>query len=288
MHLLVEEGKHALATDKNGDGVFTKGYDVNLRINDAWGVRDIIRTGMLFSGGFESWMAKTRRPEHRVIVPMPADSPLRDRLDKLIAGEPLAVYELRPLPALAAAGDDKALRHLLEGKSVEGWPATDVFDDAAQLRDWVAEGAARKSLSLAYRNDGRGGVSMVFPFFVVNHLLEPMTGGYLLHRIYLQGPELKDFGWMLLYTPSASRWMDTYLAAGAEAYRTWEDGIQTDKEWNFVSEIGFKFRVNVEKTPVKFLSALTPYWGLRTGIKNTGFFDIKKLSYVLEFGAGSF
>ena len=44
MHLLVEEGKHALATDKNGDGVFTQGYDVNVRINDAWGTRDIIRT----------------------------------------------------------------------------------------------------------------------------------------------------------------------------------------------------------------------------------------------------
>ncbi len=54
--------QQGLATDKNGDGVFTPGYDVNVRINDAWGVRDIIRTGMLFSGGFEGWMAKVRRP----------------------------------------------------------------------------------------------------------------------------------------------------------------------------------------------------------------------------------
>ena len=36
--------RHGLATDKNGDGVFTPGYDVN----DAWCVRDIIRTGMLY------------------------------------------------------------------------------------------------------------------------------------------------------------------------------------------------------------------------------------------------
>ncbi|MGD8361802.1 MAG: hypothetical protein PVJ04_10245, partial [Gemmatimonadota bacterium] len=30
MHLLVEEGKHAFGTDKNGDGVFTPAYDVNV------------------------------------------------------------------------------------------------------------------------------------------------------------------------------------------------------------------------------------------------------------------
>ncbi len=38
MHLLVEEGKHAMATDKNADGYYTPGYDVTTRINDAWGV----------------------------------------------------------------------------------------------------------------------------------------------------------------------------------------------------------------------------------------------------------
>ncbi|UCC72368.1 MAG: hypothetical protein JSV86_18690 [Gemmatimonadota bacterium] len=40
MHILVEEGKHGLATDKNGDGYFTPGYDVSRHINDAWGGRD--------------------------------------------------------------------------------------------------------------------------------------------------------------------------------------------------------------------------------------------------------
>jgi hypothetical protein len=56
MTVLVEEGKHALATDKNGDGYFTRSYDANVRVNDAWGVRDIIRSGGLFAGGYESWM----------------------------------------------------------------------------------------------------------------------------------------------------------------------------------------------------------------------------------------
>ena len=39
--LLVEEGKHAVAPDRNADGVYTPGYDVNKRIKDAWGVRDV-------------------------------------------------------------------------------------------------------------------------------------------------------------------------------------------------------------------------------------------------------
>jgi len=35
--LIVEEGKHAMCTDKNGDGYFTPGFDVNERVNDALG-----------------------------------------------------------------------------------------------------------------------------------------------------------------------------------------------------------------------------------------------------------
>lgn len=35
-HILVEEGKHASVTDMNGDGYYTPGYDVNIRMNDAW------------------------------------------------------------------------------------------------------------------------------------------------------------------------------------------------------------------------------------------------------------
>ncbi|MBD3243598.1 MAG: hypothetical protein GF331_23615, partial [Chitinivibrionales bacterium] len=40
--LLVEEGKHATSPDRNADGYYAPGYDVNDRINDAWGVRDIL------------------------------------------------------------------------------------------------------------------------------------------------------------------------------------------------------------------------------------------------------
>jgi hypothetical protein len=115
MTLLVEEGKHATSTDKNGDGYFTPGYDVNKRVNDAWGVRDVMRTGALYSGSFQAWMAKVRNEEHRVFPPLPEDSPLRKRY--LVDGEyapEYAKYSLRPFPSAEKAQPD--LVHFIADK----------------------------------------------------------------------------------------------------------------------------------------------------------------------------
>ena len=288
MHLLVEEGKHGIATDKNGDGYFTPGYDVNVRINDAWGVRDNMATGLMATGKYESWMTKVRRPEDRVLPPLPDDSPWRPEFERRTTGESLAVYELRPLPSSDIAGDDEGLRHIIHGHEVRNWPELGELTSAKQWESFVEEGTAIKSLSIAFRADGDLGFSFVFPFFIVKHLTDPMTGGYIVQRMYLKDHGLQDFGWMAMYTPSASRWMDTYLAAGAEKDATVDSlGVKTS-EWDFVFETGLKFRVNMQHSPLKFLSVLTPYWGLRAGIKNRGFFDINRLTYVFEIGAGSF
>lgn len=79
---------------------------------------------------------------------------------------------------------------------------------------------------------------------------------------------------------------DGYFALGVE----WDEeevreGVFETKT-DFVLESGIKFRVNMTKTPLKFLSFLWEFGGLRVGIKNKGAFDIKSLQYVLEFGAG--
>ncbi len=91
---------------------------------------------------------------------------------------------------------------------------------------------------------------------------------------------------MAMYTPSASRWIDTYLAAGVEWDREQVAGI-SQRQTNFVLESGLKFRVNITQTPVKFLGVLTDFWGFRVGLKSYGFFDLDRLTYVLEIGAGS-
>jgi len=164
-----------------------------------------------------------------------------------------------------------------------------VFEAVDQVNDWLTAGTAKKSLSIAAYSDGSGlGFSWVFPLFIVKNMTIPMTGGYLLHRMYLKGDGLGDFGWMLLYANSASRWVDTYLSAGVEWHNVTNDLGESSSQTDFVLETGLKFRAQIGSTPLKFLSFFTDFWGIRAGIKNYGFFDIDQLTYVLEVGAGSF
>jgi hypothetical protein len=178
----------------------------------------------------------------------------------------------------------------VKDKEVPGWPVVSQAGGFSQLEGWVESGIAKKSLSIAaYADGGKNlGVSWVFPFFVVKNLEIPMSGGYLLHRMYLTGDRMRDFGWMALYANSASRWFDTYFAAGAEWQKPLnEDGTRSHRT-DFVLETGIKFRAQIGHSPLKFLSFFTDFWGVRAGIKNYGFFDIDRLTYVLELGAGSF
>ena len=115
----------------------------------------------------------------------------------------------------------------------------------------------------------------------------PLVGGWLVNRIYLQDKNWRDFGYNILYTPSASRFMDPYFAAGFEIDKY--DIPETNsvgKRTDFVMETGMKFRGNVKFSPLKFLSVLTDFWGARVGIKNRGFMNINEFSYIFEIGAG--
>jgi len=69
--VLVEEGKHASSPDRNGDGVYSPGFDVDIHPNDAWGIRDSLRTRWLQGPAFRSDMAKRRRDANRVFPPNP-------------------------------------------------------------------------------------------------------------------------------------------------------------------------------------------------------------------------
>jgi hypothetical protein len=290
MHLLVEEGKHGLATDKNGDGYFTPGYDVSRHINDGWGVRDNIRSGQLVTGGYQAWMTKVRRDEHRVYPPLPEDSPGRARLARRGYYDPdvsYIEYEIRPLPPAELGAYDRGLHHFMVDKEVPGWPEINTGETLQDLLDWVDEGSVVKSLAISLMNDGDWGFSFVFPFFIVKNLETNISGGFLVWRMYLKDIELRDFGVMLMYAPSASRWFDTYFALGYEWYEEGPRGAPPEKFDDFVLETGFKFRVQLGTSPLKFLTFFTDFWGFRAGIKNYGFTDIDRLTYVLEFGAGA-
>jgi len=285
IHLLVEEGKHATCTDKNADGYYTPNYDVNHHVNDAWGVRDVIRGGVLYTSSYESWMAKVRRPEDRVYPPLPADSPVGagpgDDRDK----SKHVVYALRPFPSADRASDD--LKHFISDKGDPDWPAVVKNDGAEQFYRWLGSESFVKSLSVAFYADGDMGLSFVFPLFIVKGFEDPLGGGFITNRVIFKDEGLRDASWMLQYTPSASRWLDPYFCAGAEWDKSDVPGGGTDRATDFVFETGIKFRADVRHTPLKFLERLTDFWGVRAGIKNNGFFDIDRMRYVLEFGAGT-
>ena len=287
MHVMSEEGKHASCPDKNADGYFTPSYDVNRRVNDAWGVRDVIASGSLFTGGFQAWMAKVRRPEHRVFPPLPEDSPLRKRhsRDDVYAPDN-AIYELRPFPTAARAEHD--LVHFIADKGDTNWPAVQEASTLKVFQDWADRESFVKSLSVGFYADGNYGFSISFPFFIVKNFEDPMGGGFITHRMAFTDDNLRDFTWMANYSPSASRWIDPYFSAGCEWNK--EDdpsgtGETTDRDP--VIETGLKFRASLTHTPVKFLTKLADFWGLRFGMKTNGFFDIDTLRYAIEVGAGT-
>jgi hypothetical protein len=283
--ILVEEGKHASCTDKNGDGYYTPGYDVNRRINDAWGVRDIIRSGGLSTGGFESWMAKVRKDGDAVFPPLPAGSPLRSKheVDGVYAPR-CAKYELRPFPSSALAPDD--LKPFIDSKGSPDWPEFVESGSFEQMTDWFVEERFMKSVGIALRYDGDYGISFTFPFFIVKNLEERMSGGWIVNRIYLKDHGLRDFGYNVMYMRSASRWVDGYFAAGFESDAYDIPGAVERKNY-FVSETGIKFRFNLSHTPLSFLTILgTEFWGVRIGIKYRGTWEFDSIGYVAEVGAG--
>ena len=287
IHILVEEGKHASCTDRNADGYYTPGYDVTQHQNDAWGVRDTLGTGTFFTGDYKSWMTKVRQDDTRVLPPLPDDSPLRAELS--VDGEYApenAVYILRPYPTAERAAP--GLKPYIADKGDPGWPEIETDTGVKRFERWVTDESWARSWALAVRgaNDDLG-FSLSFPLLIFKNVQDPLGGGWFVHRIYFQGSELEDFGWMVNYSPSASRWVDGYFALGYEWDHEVSDGVGHTSS-HFVTESGLKFRLNIHHSPLSFLAKLgTGFWGFRAGIQFRGVWSFDSLGYVVEFGAGS-
>jgi len=246
----------------------------------------VIRSGTLGSGGFQSWMAKFRSPETRVFPPLPEDSPLRasHTRDGVYAPDN-AVYELRPFPHPELAREDPKLVPFIADKGNPDWPVVEEGNEFVKMRDFVRDESFVSSVSVAYRHDGDHGVALVFPLFIVRNFEDPVAGGWVVNRILLSDKKLRDITWQGLYTTSASRWIDGYIAAGAK----WDDNGTSTKAI-FVTETGFKFRFDLAHTPFKFLTKLgTDFWGIRMGINYSGAnaWNLDHVGYAFEIGAGT-
>jgi hypothetical protein len=300
LSILIEEGKHASCADKNADGQYTPGYDVNRAINDAWGVRDIISSGKLVTGGYQAWMSKQRRPDSILFPPLPETSPHKAKLlEKFGEIQPANVYTLRPYPEYPIANIDKNLDHLMKSKKPHDWPNEDKVRGDGSIKQWVKQEKAFRSLNVANRWDDSNGLSFGIPLLIFKSVEAPMTGGWFFHKLSFGDTDsvLSDslfrfeklIGHEIVHTSSASKWIDTYIGLGYEVYDVNFDRIEVDYKTYFVSEAGLKFRVNVSKTPLKFLKYLgTDFWGLRLGWKHVGFDPFIYNGFVIEFGAGAF
>ena len=301
LSILIEEGKHASCTDKNADGAFTPGYDVTKRINDAWGVRDIITSGKLVTGSYQAWMSKNRTPESILFPPIPPNSlhyeQLVSKFGDYLEGNQ---YQLRPYPDYPRKDIDKNLKKLMKGKKPHKWPSIDKVKGDVSLKLALKEDKAYRSFGAAYRWDDSNGYTVTVPLLIFKTVEAPMTGGYLFNKFNLGGgiTSIKNgsvmvnklLGHQIVHTSSASKWIDTYVGFGYETYDTnIQPNLGEEFDTYFVSEAGIKIRLNISKTPLKFLRWLgTEFWGVRIGWKNLGFHPFANSGFIIELGAGVF
>jgi hypothetical protein len=294
MTILVEEGKHGNCTDRNGDGYYSPGYDVNKRVNDAWGVKDIMGAGMVVTPNYNSWMTKVRSEESRIAPPLPEDSPwyghFTDDYSHGKANE--RQYTLRPVPDIrgvdfSSIENGNTLEHFIEDKGYPDWPDANETDAFETLRREMFDEGFLSSYGYGYRYDGIDALTVTCPLFLTRNFEAPVIGGWFVNRLYMNlglfKSDFKVWGHQITYTPSASRWLDLYVGAGYEVRDVGNDVNKT----RFVYEAGNKFRANVMHSPLKFLRYLgSDFWGVRLGVRAAGYPGIDDLSFIVEVGAG--
>jgi hypothetical protein len=297
--ILVEEGKHGSCTDRNGDGFYSPGYDVNQRVNDAWGIRDVLRTGVMFTAKYQAWMTKVRPVDARIVPPLPYDSALYPHFKNhyRFRKYEFTQYQLRPFPEwseIRYEGIKHAdfLKRIIEDKKYPEWPEVVDYSQFKQLGRTLYDEAFTRSYGIGYRYDGRSKIYLTFPFLIIRNVEAPVIGGWFAWtadvNVGTLGGDFERFSQRLMYTPSASRWLDSYGAIGYE-YQKYAETDTSYAKTDFVFELGIKIRGSIAKTPVGFLKYLgTDFWGIRVGIRSYGFHDFKTTRFIGEIGTGAF
>lgn len=289
--LVVEEGKHASCTDRNSDGRFTPGYDINQFVNDGWGVRDVFGAGFLFTGNYSAYMTKPRSRDTRILPPVDAQPPcVPDRLSSLVEPEnSLGRYELRSGAHLGTCdamgtGRDSSFLHVMMrvnglGRQTGMVQEDNLFDQRFVRTVSGAPGLAKRA---AVRWDERE-VGVTFSLFGID------TGeGWLVGRLHLIGGVSTE----LLFTRSASRWTDGYFLGGWEwknAYTRTENGVEVVVDpyrSQAVWETGVRLRVGLPEGPIRWLFLNQRFAGIRTGIRFNGVERLQNARFTLEFGSG--
>lgn len=321
--VLVEEGKHASSPDRNGDGVFTPGYDVNERVAEAWGVRDNFGSGLIVPK-YHAEDSKRRDPDHRIFP------------GGLDAGDPLLEYyrdcsspaETWPVAGSArdaASGEDArdasgqaAPTYALQSAhavpdlaSAQGLGDGD-FGDRPRRHDFLREKASvlvhRTSINarwdqpvkFAVGDSGKGlrarwpnQLTLTLPGIRPGPLPVWLAarGTFNIDRTELTPHRFQRIDVLVL--PSAARWFDSYIAL-------W--GYSRGENAQLLPEVGYRIRLVSKEPPFRFprgLAQIVPLLGLRVGLRlpslprllgidRPGQDGARAVRIVVEFGGGAF
>ena len=302
IHILVEEGKHASCTDRNADGIYTPGYDVNIDATDAWGVRDIIRSGRVPASSFRAEMAKPRRAEDRIcpdvdVAIYPAN--LRSNYQQWCGtGNPR--YDL----VLAPRDWRKRLKEWPHGKATTQ-EKEDKKEVAAKLSEkefgnpgasWFPHGIGTWPWNLRADSQSLGLAAKTTVFFripVPKDLIKYDGKFHIQFNLMIEGAKkaITDFvrpvsirsDLLLVYTPSLGRAIDWFFAVGPALELKDEDRENYRASVNPAAEGGIRLRV-APATTRRFFN----FVGFRVGGRvNFGLTKIRNQDIFVEFGFGS-
>jgi len=271
--VLIEEGTHAGGPDRNADGLFTPRHDINRRVRDAQGVRDV-DAGTRLAGGFDASMFKQRQRGYRLLPPavlrVGADgNPLTSTVSA--AGE-LGRYELRPATSVPVCTtqppEGRRLRTLMRDQRFNPDDEPDQYG-----RQWVHDllsplsGTNPLITNVSFRRDRMVGGAVTFRGVDIGQ-------GYLLPRFTFTRDA--DVSFEALFTPTATRFLNWYVSGGI--------GNELD-EWKFVAEGGLKVNVRVTGF-LKTATLNSEFAGLRVGIRTGGFDRLSPIRFIVEIGVG--
>jgi len=273
--ILVEQGTHATAPDRNADGLFTVGHDINRRTGDAWGIRDL-EAGVLMAGRFDVSMFNARQPGYRMLPPYVVRNAVDGTPSSSISRSPsvtneLGSYELRPAssvnPCSTLPPDHHELRLLMRDQRF-GPDVEPVQYTSKLMRDLKAPFAGTDPLirNFSIRRDRTTGGALLFRGinFHEGSLMPRVT--FAPYRASIEG----------LYTTSGARAFSWYVSAGPE----------TDHDdWNFGAETGFKLRTHLRGLP-RSMALGAEFLGFRVGIRSSGFDRLQPIRWILEVGIG--
>ncbi|HXT69416.1 MAG TPA: hypothetical protein VN700_06665 [Vicinamibacterales bacterium] len=271
--ILIEQGTHATGPDRNADGLFTVGHDINRRTGDAWGIRDL-EAGVLMAGKFDVSMFKPRQRGYRILPPYVERNAVDGTSLSSVSQSPsvtneLGRYELRAASNVAPCNqlpaDHRTLRLLMRDQHF-GPEYEPVQFKSKVMSDIKSPFTGIDPLirNFSWRKDRTQGGAILFRGinFHDGSLMPRVT--FFPHRGSIEG----------LYTPSGARAMSWYVSAGGEVDRG---------DWVFAAETGLKLRARI--APRKYTLG-AEFIGFRVGIRGSGFDRIAPIRWILEVGLG--